>query len=117
MKNVSWWRVGVLTAVLSAAGAPARAKPAETAPPSAQPPAAAAEAPAVWLYAEGLSCPLCAHNLEAQLKRVPGVARVTIDLSLGRAGVWFAAGREPTSAQLRKAVEDSGFTFIREERP
>ncbi len=96
-------------AVLMGAAQAARAETKDTAPPD--------EKPAVWLYAQGLSCPLCAHNLEAQLKRVPGVARVVIDLGEGRAAVWFKPGAAPTDKRLAQAVADSGFTFLRQEKP
>jgi copper chaperone CopZ len=73
--------------------------------------------PAVHVYAQGLSCPLCAHNLDEQLRRVPGVRAVRINLGTGRAELWLEPGREPDERALARAVADSGFTFDRMERP
>lgn len=66
------------------------------------------------LYVNGLGCPLCATNLEPQLKRVRGVNNVAIDLGAGTARVNLEPGAaRPSPARLKKAVEDAGFTLVK----
>lgn len=65
----------------------------------------------VVVAAHGLSCPLCATNLDAQLKRIEGVAGASVDLATGEATVLFDKRHAVTAMQLRQAVEDAGFTF------
>ncbi len=67
----------------------------------------------VDLFAQGLSCPLCAHNLDKQLLKVQGVASAEVDLSTGAAKVGFADGARVTPRQLIDAVEASGFTLTK----
>lgn len=65
----------------------------------------------VVLVVHGLSCPLCAHNLDGQLLKIDGVEKATIDLQEGSVDVRFADGHSVTRKLLEKAVEDSGFTL------
>ena len=58
----------------------------------------------------GLSCPLCAHNIDSTLRRLPGVTDVQIDLQAGRVTAALLRGKSPSADALRKAVEDSGFS-------
>jgi copper chaperone CopZ len=60
----------------------------------------------------GLSCPQCASNVDLQLLRVPGVAKVEVDLGLGQIDVTFANGPHPSRRALAQAVVDSGFTVL-----
>lgn len=69
----------------------------------------------VTLHVSGLSCPLCATNVDKQLTRVPGVRTSMTDLSRGRIDVGLASAGRPTPAQLADAVRDSGFTLTRME--
>lgn len=63
------------------------------------------------LLVKGLSCPLCATNVDLQLKRLPGVDSVDIDFDSGRIFVGFKGERRPTQRQLADAVADAGFTL------
>lgn len=65
----------------------------------------------VTLFVQGLSCPLCATNIDKQLIRVPGVRTAQTDLSKGEIQVGLAAAGRPSPAQLAKAVDESGFTL------
>jgi copper chaperone CopZ len=68
----------------------------------------------VVLYVNGLGCPLCANNLEPQMKRVRGVERVEVDLGRGVAQVALSEhGPRPSPRRFRDAVEDAGFTLVR----
>ena len=70
------------------------------------------DAPGVTLVVKGMSCPLCAQNVDKQLMALRGVASAEIDLGEGRIDVWFdAVGDPPTEAQLRQAIVDSGYTL------
>lgn len=60
----------------------------------------------------GLSCPLCATNIEGQLKRLPGVNIVDIDLDQGLVSVSMGGKERPTRAQIARAIEDAGFTVV-----
>lgn len=63
------------------------------------------------LTVQGLSCPLCASNVDKQLLKVAGVRDVSVDLGAGLVKVRFDPATAPSEATLRKAVEDSGYTL------
>ncbi len=65
----------------------------------------------VELVVFGLSCPLCASNLDRHVANVPGVERSWIDLSTGHVQVSLEPGAEVASSDLRRAVRDAGFTL------
>jgi copper chaperone CopZ len=71
------------------------------------------EASVVTLHVSGLSCPLCATNIDKQIERLPGVRSAFTDLSRGTVEVQLADSGRPSTAQLARAVEDSGFTLTR----
>jgi len=65
----------------------------------------------VVLTVHGLSCPLCANNLDGQLANIDGVEGVAIDLNTGAVTVRLAEGHAVTSGDLAAAVKDAGFTL------
>lgn len=65
----------------------------------------------VQLTVHGLSCPLCASNMDKALMNVFGVATVQTDLEQGRVTVGFMDNHTVTREQLAKAVEGAGFTL------
>lgn len=65
----------------------------------------------VVLTVHGLSCPLCASNLDGQLLRIAGVERVSLDLQTGTATARLREGHTVTAAALAEAVRQSGFTL------
>jgi len=67
----------------------------------------------VEISALGLSCPLCAHNLDKQLNMIEGVSSVEVDLSTGLARVAFEDTACITPQQLITSVEDAGFSVTR----
>lgn len=73
--------------------------------------AAALPGDSATLTVQGLSCPLCASNVDKQLLKVPGVQDVSVDLGAGLVKVRFDPATAPSEAVLRKAVEDSGYTL------
>lgn len=70
-----------------------------------------AETTSVVLQVSGLSCPLCATNLEKELTSLPSVNGVDIDLETGRVTVGLSGGLLPTRSTLRRVVVNSGFTL------
>lgn len=65
------------------------------------------------MFVKGLSCPLCAHNLDRELLRIPGMREVSVDLGTGEVRMIFNPNTPPTRRELVRAVEQSGFTFDR----
>jgi copper chaperone CopZ len=68
--------------------------------------------PGATLIVHGLSCPLCATNVDKQLRALPGVRSVKVNLGNGEIGVSFSPAGAPTNDQLAKAVTESGFTLV-----
>ena len=62
------------------------------------------------IQVDGLSCPFCAYGLEKHLKKVRGVARVTIDMQGGTATVTLKPDAKVDDGDLRKAIEKAGFS-------
>jgi Cu+-exporting ATPase len=58
----------------------------------------------------GMTCASCVAHVSKALKGVPGVESATVNLATERATVEFAPG-SVTIADLRYAVEDTGYTF------
>lgn len=81
------------------------------APAAATPAATLGAARQVVLTVHGLSCPLCASNLDGQLKRIPGVEAATIDLKTGAVTVNLAANHLVLRSDFQKAVDAAGFTL------
>ncbi len=77
----------------------------------------AIEGSSVTMVVHGMGCPLCANNVDRQLKALPGVRDASIDLGSGEVKVQLAGENRPTRAQLARAVQDSGFTLVRIETP
>jgi len=73
--------------------------------------AAFVDSPTATLIVHGMSCPLCANNVDKQLLDVRGVSSVHVDMGTGEAKVWFAPGAKVTRRQLADAVDKSGFTL------
>jgi copper chaperone CopZ len=66
---------------------------------------------AVVLTVHGLSCPLCANNLDGQLRRIEGVEEATIDLKTGAVSVRLGQGHSVSAGDLARAVKNAGFTL------
>jgi len=62
------------------------------------------------LSVRGMSCPLCAKNIDKQLSRVPGVVEVAVDLGDGKVRVRWAIGMQGDKQAMIKAVQDAGFS-------
>ena len=60
----------------------------------------------------GMSCPLCAKNIEKQVKKIMGVTEVDIDLGTGQVKIFYAAGFSGDKKTLTSAIQDAGFTVV-----
>src|SRR5262245_51978640 len=69
------------------------------------------------LQVQGMSCPLCANNIDKQLLGVRGVEKVTVDLGTGQVKARLSATNPPTREELTNAIMRSGFTLDRIEMP
>jgi copper chaperone CopZ len=103
-------RILIIVVLLLAQGGALRAEEPDVVSP-AQP-----DASTVVLTVYGLSCPLCSNNLTGQLKRIPGVEEVEIDLNTGAVSVRLAEGQSVSRWQWLNAVEQAGFT-LKDVRP
>jgi copper chaperone len=82
---------------------------ADTSPPTTQ--SALVGTNTATLTVKGLSCPQCAHNVDKQLLKLPGVSAVNVDLGKGLVTLSFAGDQRPTRQQIEQAISDSGFTL------
>jgi|GEM_PF-3742260 len=75
-------------------------------------PASSKEPHVATITVRGMSCPLCAHNIEQQLTKIDGVSNVRIDLGEGKV---FADVENPTDGTqwaMKQAIGDAGFTAL-----
>ncbi len=100
--------------ILLAGGALALAGCASTpsAPAATESAVYASDAEGVTLVVKGMSCPLCATNVDKQLMALPGVQSADVDLGTGEIAVRFGGfDAPPSESQLRQAIVDSGYTL------
>jgi Cu+-exporting ATPase len=65
------------------------------------------------LTVKGMSCPNCANNITHELKGLPGVEHVQIDMGAGKVTV-HSNRTLPEAFLLEDAVRSAGFTPVRE---
>ncbi len=70
------------------------------------------EAERVTLAVNGLSCPLCATNVDKQLQGVRGVSTAAIDFANGQIDLDLVDPR-PSPAMLAHAIDRAGFTLVK----
>lgn len=58
----------------------------------------------------GMSCPLCAKNIERQVGKILGVTGVEIDLGSGRVRIDYADGFRGDAKAIANAIKDAGFS-------
>lgn len=64
----------------------------------------------VRMEVKGLSCPFCAYGLEKNLKEIPSIQKVTIDIEKAFVTLIIEEGKTIAIADLKKKVKDAGFT-------
>lgn len=62
----------------------------------------------------GMHCVSCATNIEGKLKKLPGVTGASVNYAAGKAYVEYDPA-QVTRAAIEKAIEDTGYTVVREE--
>ncbi len=70
-----------------------------------------ADAEYVVLHVSGLSCPLCATNLEKELHSQPAVSTVNVNLETGEVRVGLDGAFRPSRSDFKRIVVNSGFTL------
>jgi copper chaperone CopZ len=73
---------------------------------------AMSDKPVAVMVIHGMACPQCSYNVDLQLKKVPGVEKVAVNMALGRVEAWLSPSNPPTRQQLTKAIEETTFTLV-----
>ncbi len=63
------------------------------------------------LHVNGLSCPLCASNVDRQIGALPGVASADVNFEKGTIDLSLVEPR-PSPMTLERAVDRAGFTLV-----
>lgn len=74
--------------------------------------AIAAEGQVVEIGVTGMVCGFCSAKVEKELKTLPGVKEVSVDLDDKRARIVMADGQSADIAAVRKIIADAGFTPV-----
>lgn len=70
------------------------------------------EAERITLAVNGLSCPLCATNVDKQLQGVRGVSNAAIDFANGQIDLDLVDPK-PSPSMLDHAIDRAGFTLVK----
>lgn len=70
-------------------------------------------ADAYVLRVDGLACPYCAYGIEKQFSGMKGVTGTDVDIAKGVVVVHVKPGTRFTKQQIKKTVNDAGFTLKR----
>ena len=70
----------------------------------------AGDGPVMEIGVTGMVCEFCSAKVEKELKTLPGVKEVEVDLEAKRARIVMADGQQPDEATVRKLISDAGFT-------
>ena len=75
---------------------------------AAQDPAAARKQAVVTV--QGMQCPFCTYGIQKQLKKLPGVTKVDVELAKNQAIVSVSPDAKVTDKDIQQAVRKAGFT-------
>lgn len=78
---------------------------------------ALADLPVAVMWINGMACPQCSYNVDLQLKKVPGVEHVTVDMASGKVQAFLSESNPPTRTELTTAIENTTFTLVRLDMP
>ncbi len=67
------------------------------------------EEPDVIIEVDGLACPFCAYGIEKRLKKIDGIAELSVLLEEGKVHLKLKEGATVSEERLQKAVADAGF--------
>lgn len=111
--------VVTLTSVLGGCATTTPATPTSTV--AAKPLAEVSDKPltgsSATITVHGLACPLCAKGVDAELRKIPGMKTVEVDLGTGIVKVTFDPATPPSRKALSDAVRWGGGTFIELRQP
>lgn len=92
-----------------------------TTPVAAKPLAEVSDAPltgkSATITVHGLACPLCAKGVDAELRKLPGMKTVDVDLGTGIVKITFDPATPPSRKALSDAVRWGGGTFVELRQP
>lgn len=69
------------------------------------------------LLVQGLTCPSCVRQVDAQLRQLPSVREVMFDVAAGTVRVTYDPQRPPRASDVREAVRWGGGVVIAIEQP
>lgn len=67
------------------------------------------EDPDIIIEVDGIACPFCAYGIEKRLKKIDGVAELSVLLEEGRIQLRLDEGATVSEERLREAVTEAGF--------
>lgn len=67
----------------------------------------------IVMYMNGLSCPLCATNIDKQMESLSGVSDVKVDLATGMVKANLTGTKPPSPKQLASAADEAGVTLVK----
>lgn len=67
----------------------------------------------IVMYMNGLSCPLCATNIDKQVEGLSGVSDVKVDLATGMVKANLTGPKTPSPKQLASAADEAGVTLVK----
>lgn len=67
----------------------------------------------IVMYMNGLSCPLCATNIDKQMEALSGVSDVKVDLATGMVKANLTGTKPPSPKQLASAADEAGVTLVK----
>jgi copper chaperone CopZ len=70
----------------------------------------------VKFYMNGLSCPLCATNIDQQLGDLPGIRDIKVNLKTGVVTADIVGDQRPAPKQIAAAADQAGVTLVNIER-
>lgn len=94
---------------------PAMTRPQPAAVPAADEPQLAGGS--FTLLVQGLTCPSCVRQVDAQLRQLPSVREVAFDVAAGTVRVTYDPQRPPRASDVREAVRWGGGVVIAIEQP
>lgn len=67
------------------------------------------EDPDIIVEIDGLACPFCAYGIEKRLRKVEGLAELSVLLEEGKVQLKLEQGATVSEERLREAVAEAGF--------
>lgn len=64
----------------------------------------------VKMEVKGLSCPFCAYGLEKNLKAIPSIEKISINIEEAFVEMTIKKDRTVSEGEIKKKVKEAGFT-------